>query len=1126
MAKNLALKRALVNKKILGAADPVIRSKALDDILQADPTDINAVRTAIINNKGFWQLFPELQETAANKFYTDSDLLLTLDGPPALSALRQAAAEQRVSLGLKDAPDDVLVNIMSNNPDECRAYMASRQQLGIADPEIQPPLLPGNTTTDLLSNAAVIRIQTQSRDLLLSRLIEKTENKNFLVQLLTANDRSTLEAAASNLGYPQELNDKLTPLNGAVKGVIKQRITVLNQIAGKEIFKTHAESLSTDALLNQKSLLESTNRNFKNRLPPQIRIGLSDQDVNWAKGVLGARYLQAFLAKTKDNVLPAINATNDDELKVQLKVMAGIGNHDYIDHAVNGNLDVLRKAMLHGHISNKMDDHDVLKKLDKTENLKKFREALVNAGITSVDWIEESDLNEMKQWIRSRLFESQLDLVSQLGAAPHAQLVKVFAGLPIEKQRSILNDPTHHYQLLNAKEVNVLESYLGKDTAGLDEVVAENKRLADFQQIQNAAVAKVLVNFKSEINLNPNQINEINKELRDAVSAGTDFNNPANYKTLIDKIKPHCDSVNPGHFYEAFGLNNDGLSFKADSSARAAIIKQNTHNLSIVPAFTMLSDKDPNKKLLGVFLTLDKKEDLNPNVIKDKFKTAKTYKEFIEGVVPANNAALRAQLSSQLSSSMFYELKVAEVNKKILSRSSREFNEGITAVNEELKSVQKHHETSTKSMKHFKFIEGIEPYHLYNPTFRGEARRKAAEMKDKYQSISHDCDLIVDQLRRDQRKLENFFNLRGSLDPSLPKADKDKLGVINQKLNKELAVIKSDLQYYEKIQQKLSGTNGILPAITDAADNKKAHVFQAEGVTRKFVSREEVASLTYTSTAASRSRTGLTPGEAEGKQQFELLGYVVPPGKIEAIDVVKTEYQQDGVTKAHETAGRYTIDRTPPVPASKSSPINKTPSPKVEIHEFPKQTIPAPRAGSPEDVKLKQARIEFALTVAAEAIALLDRPPTKAKPLCLYGSNAAEMRYLWTALIILGEKNPNMKFGADAIKLERFGSNDFDPAKEKKDKFLGFDQGYKDESLYNQFKSEAHQPEVERKSAAVNKMSDEKMRLFSQRSKVDPQAIEAAAALKKSNMDFRKQAKQTKDVEEPVVKQDTGLNNA
>lgn len=1121
MSKNVALKRALDKKKILGAVDPVIRSKALEDLLQADPADINAVRKAIINNKGFWELFPELKETAANKFYTDSDSLLTLGGPPALSVLRQAAAEQRVSLGLKDADDDVLVKIMLNNPDECRAYLASRHRLGIADPAIQPPLVPGNTIKDLLSDAAVIRIQTQSRDLLLSRLIAKTENRNFLVQLLTANDQSTLEAAASNLGYPQTLNNKLTfPLSTVVKEGLKQRITALNKIAGQEIFKTYAESLSIDALLNQKSLLEGTNRNFKNRLPPQIKMGLSDQDINWAKGVLGARYLQEFLAKTKDNVLPAINAANDDELKVQLKAMAGIGNHGYIDHAVNGNLDVIRKAMLHGHISNKIDDREVLKKLDKTENLEKFREALVNAGVTPVDWIKESDFNEMKQWIRSRLFECQLDLVSQLGAAPHAQLAKVFAGLPVEKQRSILNDPIHHYQLLNAKEVKVLESYLGKDTAGLDEVVAENEKLADFQQIQNAAVAKVLVHFKPEINLNPDQINEINKELRDAVIAATDFNNPANYKTLIDKIKPHCGPVNPGHFYEAFGLNNDGLSFKADSSARAAIIKQNSHNLSIVSAFTMLLDNDPNKKLLGIFLTLDKKENLDPNVIKDKFKTAKTYKEFIEGVVPANNGALRAQLSSQLPSSMFYELKVAEVNKKILSSSSREFNEAITAMNEELKSVQKNRETSTKSMKHFKFIERIEPYHLYNPTFRGEARRKAREMKDKYQSMSDDCDLIVEQLRRDQRKLENFFNLRGSLDPSLTKADKDKLGVINQKLNKELAAIKSDLQYYEKIQQKLSGTNGILPAITDAADNKKAHVFQAEGVTRKFVTREEIASLTYTSTAASVSHTGLTTGVPESKQQFELSGHVVPPGKIEAIDVVKTEYQQDGVTKAYETAGRYTIERSPPVSA-----INKTSSPKVEIHEFPKQTIPAPRAGSPEDIKLTQARIEFALTVAAEAIALLDGPPTKAKPLCLYGSNAEEMRYLWTALVILGEKNPNMKFGADAIKLERFGSNNFDPANEKAT-FLGFDRGFTAESLYSQFKSAAHQPVLERTSAAVNKMSDEKMRLFSQRSKVDPQAIEAAAALKKNNMDFRNQAKQTKDAEEPVIKQDTGLNNA
>ncbi|WP_298625730.1 hypothetical protein [uncultured Legionella sp.] len=1143
MPKNQALKAALANKDILMTVDPAVREKALDDLLKADSKDTSQVRLAIITNKAFWELFPDLTVTDGDDFYTDSRKLLS---PSGVLGLRQAAAEQRVLLGLKDVKDDVLINILSNNQDECRAYLASKPELGtlqgshgwradeVPDPSIQPPPPPSNKTTNILSNAAVDEIQMQSRDLLLSRLIENNENKAFLVQLLTATDKPILEAAANNLGYPQELNDKIThPLSDEVKTTLKQRMTVLKQTEGKAAFTTHVESLTSDILLKKNSLLEENAQDFYDGLPPNVKMYMDIQQVDWAKGVLGARYLQAHLAHTEENVLPALNATNENDFKVKLKAMAGVGDHPYVDHAVIGNLAAMKKALLQSHISNQINGLDALNNLDKAADLDQFRRVLTTAGVTSVDWINESDLKEMKQWVRSHLFECQLNLISQLGAKPHTQLAKVFANLPVEKQRSLLADPIHHYHVLNATDVNSLQTYLGKGTPGLDTVVAENKSLAVFQQIQNATVAKILVNFKPAINLAPARIKEINKELRESAMAmaATDLKDPANYKALIDKIRPHCGPVDAGLFYEAFGLNNNGLAFKADTSLRDGIIKQNTHNLALLPAFILLPDNDPNKKLLGVFLTLNKESALDPQAIKDKFKTAKTYKEFIEGVAPttALRARFIAQLSSQLSSTMFYDLKVNAINRKVLSNSSRVVNEGITAIHQEIDAVQKSREVSTDSKKHFKFIDKIEPNYLYNPTFRGEARLKAVEMKDKYQSLSDDCDAIVEQLKRNQSKLENFFNLRGSLDPGLSQADKDKLTEVNEKLVEELAAIKSDLRFYERIQNKLSGTNGILSAINDAADNKKAYVFHAEGVTRKFVTREGLAELSYTSSAPTTipgSAIATEVDESASNQQFKLSGHVVPEGQIEAVDVVRTDYKDDGVTKSYETVGRYTIDRSPPTPVTvEGEKINKTPGAKVEVREFPKQTIPVPAANSPADAKLRQERIKFALTVAAEALALLDGPPTKEKPLCLYGSNEEEMRHLWTALIILGEKNPHLKFSEEAIKLDRFGDNQFDPAKERKSSIFGFKRDFHNLSLYYEMNSLAHQSEVDRKSAVVNEMSKAKMGQFEQRSKVDPQAMEAAAALKKNNKELRKQVNETKDAEEPVVR-NTGPNNA
>lgn len=1126
MAKNAAFKMALANKKDLMAADPDARKKALDDLLQADPSKIHEVRTAIINNKGFWSLFPDLKETAKNKLYSNNNKLLTASG---VTELRQAAAEQRVLLGLKDAADDVLIGILSNNQEECRAYLASKAELGnvilseVRDPAVQLPPQPSNKITDLLSVAVIGTIQKQARDHLLSRYIVNTVNKSFLDQLLTANDQSTLKAAANQLGCPQALNDKLTvPLSAEVQGVLNQSINKLKQIEAEETFKVDVELFSTDVLLSKKSLLEGTNPNFKNQLLLQISTDFADMDVNWAKGVLGARYLQTFLSRTKADVLSLLTAASDEQFTQQLKGIAALGDHEYIEQAVKYDINLIKKGIVQSHIAHKINDPAVLQNLDKAPNIERFKEALVGAGVTPADWVKETDLKEIKQSVRSRLLECQLALVSQIGAEPHSKLAKVFAGLPVETQRRVLEDPiySYHSHLLNAKDVQVLESYFGKEAQGLDEIIAENNKLAGFQQIQNAAVARILVNFKPEIHLDSDKINEINNSLVAAVSAGTDLNNPANYKVFIDTIRTHCDPVNPGHFYEAFGLNNDGLSFKADTSAKAAIIKQNNYNLTTAS----ILNNDPNKKLLGVFLTLDKKEDLDPESIKTKFKTAKTYQEFIDGVVPKAKKALRAQLSSQLPSTLFYDLKVSEVNKKIFGSSSREFNEAIIAINNEIKSIQHHRETTTKSMKHVRFIEKIDPHHLYNPTFRGEARLKAAKMKDEYQSISDNCDDIVEQLRRDQQTLERFIPFNSKTDPALAQADKDKLIAIRQKLNKELVRIKYELRIYENIQNKLSGTNGILSAIADAADNKKAYVFQAEGVTRKFVTREELPGLAYSPTSKN-TPTGIGGNPEGSQQQFELSGYVVPPGKIEAVDVIFTAYQEDKVTKSYETAGRYTVDRSPPAPVSiTGEQITKTPGAKVEILEFPKQTFPAPNPQSPEGIELRQAKVHFALTVAADAIALLDGPPTKAKPLCLYGSNPEEMKYLWTALIILGEKNPTMKFGPEAIKLDRYGANNFDPAHEKSS-FLGFNTGYTEKSAYLEFKSVLNQPEVDRKSTALNTMSEEKMRLFSQRSKVDPQVIEAAAALKKNNQSFREQAKNTKDTEEPVIKKGTGPGN-
>ncbi|KTD46425.1 hypothetical protein [Legionella quateirensis] len=1146
MAKNVAIRNAIINNAV--DIEPDVRRRALEHLLEADPANLTAFRNAIIHNKGFWEQFPDLKEAEGVKIYEDSDNLLSLDGAPDIKTIRQLAAQQRVTLGLNDVEDDVLIQILSNNEDECRAYLASISKLGNLnkahgwkkneEPVLAPPApapADSNKSDDILTANAINEIRNQARDVLLLRFINQSENRAQIVQLLTANDKVSVDSAAIVMGYPDSVAAKgflNFPLSDHVKDALRGRLTMLKQAAGKNDFEEYVAGLSSDAILRQEDNLQAENDDFFESIPPRIRNNLTLDDMDWAKSILGTRFLQVALANSEEDLLPALKTNTEEELTAVLKNL--FANDAYIALAVKGNLGVLKKAMLQSHITSiSIKDEKLLKALDKAVGLAEFQKALVAAGITPADWVKDTDLKDMKQWVRSQIFHNYIDIISQLGAAPHPQLFKAFSELSVEKQRAMLNDPVQNYHVLNAKDVKQLAAHLGADAVGLAEVVEENKKIAGFQQIHNSVVARILSGFQPSITLSSAQIDAINNDLdKDATkNGGRDFEDRVLYKGIVDKIKAQCGPVNDGVFYKAFGLTKDGAAFKNPPSAREDIIVQNRHNQALLNAHALIPPTDKNnrlleKQLLGIFLTLNKNGPIDPTTIVTKFNESKTYNEFIEGVIPRGNLGLKAQLYSQLSSSTFYELKNAVLKNNLTDPSPAVVTRALSDVNSVIESINGRRNVSTKSRAHYKFIEGVEPSHLYNPSFRGTAQFSAEKMKDKYQALSDDCDLILDQLRRDQKTIEGFFKLKVQFNKGLPADLIAKVDQLDQKLNEEMAAIKSNLQFYEKIQQKLSGKDGILQAINDAADNKKSYMYHAKGITRRIETREQVEGLTYTSEAPPKNNNGLDTTGHPGEVQKLILEDSIPEGKIAVVDYVQTSYKADKVSKSYEIVGRYTVDLSPPGEMTqKGDQVTKAVGGKFEIEQFPKQTIPVPAKGSPEDERLIKAKMEFSLALAADAIANLDSPPTKEKPLRLYGDDEEQMRYLWTALIVLGEKNPHMKITADTIKLDRFGTNKFDPAQEK-GSFLGIGTGFHKESLYQQFKQVMGKDTVEQTANAVKDMSADKVNSMKERPKVDSQAIDAAKSLKDGLTIFRKDAEIARKVEGPEEKQDTGLKNS
>ncbi|HAT9400488.1 interaptin [Legionella pneumophila] len=1108
MAKNKEFFDALGEIAKSAKSDETLRdelAKVLDDILKTDPSDPDAFRKIIVEHQEFWDEHnPSLMKFEEGWFlgpsteeYLESDDFLDSNDPiNSFQKLHQFAAEQRVKLGLEKSDTDTLVAILKNNPEECRAYIESKKPglgnfsegnvHGWLKEEYTPTIPPKaiNKSTGVLSDGAIKKIKEQASELLLLKLIKNCENRQLLKDLLTANSKTEAEHAANAIGFPTEGNGELSyPLSDEVEEALDDIIQELEEEAAKAGFDSYVQSLSHDALLAKKNGLESTTAaGFKNSLDEPYKTYLPDSEWETAQRVLGARYLQAVLSSGAQNLKDALNAKDANALIAELKKPALLGPHDYIDKAVTEeNLGSLKKSMMKSFINNIKDEPnlkalDALKALDGAKNLDKFKEVLGKLGITPADWVKDTDLKDMKQWARARQFELEINRVSSLGSGAHSKLMSTLTQLPVEKQREILAKPQQLRHLMNAYEPHVAEHYLGKNASGIAELLTENKRLEGFRAIHNAEVARVLANFKPEITLSDKQVAAINQALNSANSNPNTYTQVADYKTLIDAIKIQSGPVNQKDFYNAFNLNDDGSDFTRPTPRKDEMSKQQQYNQHIYAEYNSTSNSG-NKKLLAVLLSIEKPTTFSKDIVnqflrplKDR-KTPQEYADRLFGENPPNptNKKFKDDLLRELTPALFNEIKNDLRKQELLDTNPTHVMIAINALSTELESVKGITGPIRTNADKLKFINDIDPVHLYNPTFQGTARSKAAQMKARYQGLSRDCELVVDQLRRQVIALEGHLK-------SLPQdgqfkatgltlEQKEEIKKLRAALQTELDAVRKDLDFYKKIQGKLET---IIKEVDVAAKGKMQYYYNSEGIKRHPpVSPDQIPPLPNVPNPSLNSNTTVTTGSS-GKIQEFLIGEKIPEGQVAVVDVSHKTTSKSGAPI--ETVGRYTQTK-------------HEGGSKFEIVQFPTQVPPPAR---PSDDPLVEAKVNFVMAKAADILASLDAPPTKDRPIRLRGSNPEELEYLYTALVILGEKNPKMKFSRDAIEVN---SAVFHP-----DNVKGRLWGFSSNSLYSQVFTNTGLTEaqniIQSKIKHMQQMTDEKFSPQKEREKVDSKVQE------------------------------------
>jgi hypothetical protein len=263
-------------------------------------------------------------------------------------------------------------------------------------------------------------------------------------------------------------------------------------------------------------------------------------------------------------------------------------------------------------------------------------------------------------------------------------------------------------------------------------------------------------------------------------------------------------------------------------------------------------------------------------------------------------------------------------------------------------------------------------------------------------------------------------------------------------------------------------------------------LFSAEGVTWKTCTSDKIPKLEAPANAAPTTNlTGMKSSSGGAIHGVLLEGVDIPKDQVGVCDV----HVKHAGTPPFESIGR--VIAYPPSTGLKSEW-------KVEIDTFPKQILPKPPA--PADQKLFIAKMEFAFKAARIALGRLDGPPTSSNPLILYGEKAEEMKFLWTALVILGENNPKMSFKPNAIKVEAT-NNVFNPASEQ-----GLFFGFKSDSLYNSFKELGNVHSAQKEIDVSKAIIEKRVEVTEQVKKVESQVIQATLALKENFKEGRKKA--------------------
>lgn len=795
------------------------------------------------------------------------------------------------------------------------------------------------------------------------------------------------------------------------------------------------------------------------------------------------RYLPAKLEKdgisALDQLQAALKATTPEALTDALK--DGVPDHDNIitQGVTKENMVSLQVALLKNNI--KKLNPDQLDSLVKASNLQEFKTKMALAIGTDVDFIKDTHLPALKEEARIQQFKALVTAPSaaRFGEKTHEQLIAVFNKLPHEKQLKLLENKENLPFIFKANDKDVLQFYLGKkDSLGKDldmtALLEENKRNADFQQLHNAALAKHLYQYTPPITLNDQQIKNINEVLL----AQRDLDDKVHYGALLDVLCTQCQILDKSGFCKSLDFNKDTGEFELSKTNQGPIKDQQMHNKNLLDRLDDLvvkagpPDTEANQdqqRLIGVLLRLEKTDEFtveNIDEVMEAFNNSSSLSAFLEhtDVAPFKDA-----LSRELTQAEFRSIKEEQTQNLFKGKDNAPMKDAVVQLKGDLEKLQQVDKEILKHKGNLSSLQKLdEEASAFAQGLKGKSGKVLRETQAHYKGLNKECINIIDHLQHSLEEVKARQQITVPPALSSPTANdqqvKDRNEIIKdvEKLKKELAkeeeLIERELRYYrDEVQPKLSK---ILKNIENVMTGSQKNVYMPEGV------------VIYCQDRATAQKPAVPPGlkqeqiiSAKGglnstiilanQNEDQLFKSTGKPGPNEVICFDKSSRKQyldpkDNTAKILDVTRRMTYD--PDYRGEASATLKGDGIHAARTGKFELINSPIDYDNLPDDVRqeLLDEEIQKYMQDAVQILKNMDPPPSKDNPIVIKSppGKEREAALMWTALVVLGEKNKNMQFPPEAIVVR--GGSGFNPLQQRQKGMFGRDTGFAPNSIYEQ----------------------------------------------------------------------------